>query len=211
MLVWTMRTSQVSGQTSGGYRFSIVDVSHPLDPQTGETDTAHARVSFRLSWATPAFPGERLCTWQVYDEAGAVVGEATEAVVAAQESYDQPAYNDVAVAGEPARADVSCAPVRLDDPAGHFRVSNARVTTNTVLPTAEFAVVFDAEWQGAGTTTPQECTARLFGKSGRRLHEETGNLISADTAPTVTLQLEDVPSTLPEEPARATVTCRPLH
>lgn len=211
MLVWTMKTSQVSGQTSGGYRFSIIDVSHPVDPQTGEADETHARVTFRLSWATPHFPGERLCTWSVYDAAGGLVGESAETVVAAQESYDQPAYNDIAVAGQPARADVSCAPARLDDPAGHFRVSDVRVTTNTVLPTAELAVVFDAEWQGAGNPTPQECTARVFGKSGGRLHEETRNLISAETVTTVSLELEDVPSTLPEDPARATVTCRPLH
>ncbi len=212
MLVWTMKSSQVSGQTSsGGYRFSIVDVSHPVDPQTGEADTTHARVRFRLAWATPEFPGERLCTWRVYDAAGALVGETAETIVAAEESYDQPAYNDVAVAGDPAHADVSCAPGRLDDPAGHFRVSDARVTTNTALPTAEYAVVFDARWEGAGTPTPQECTARLYGKSGGRVHEETRNLISAETAARVSLQLEDVPSTLPEEPTRAVVTCRPLH
>lgn len=202
---------KVVGQTSGGYRFSDIVVTTPEHPESGEPDPSHARVKFYLSWASEAFPGERACTWRVYDRMGMLIGESTKTVMALQSEYESPVYNDVAVAGTPSTAQIACTPVRLDDPNGHLRVADVRISEKTQLASATLAVVFSGEWEGAGDPTPQSCTARVFGRSGGLIHEESRNVVTAEPSTTVSLQLEEAPDPLPEDPQRATVTCRSLH
>jgi hypothetical protein len=105
-------------QAEPQYRFENLSVA-PGDVDPGQTPEDRETATIRFTVDFEGYPGARLCTFQVLDDHGSVVG--TQRVIFAlrhpyrEMNEGRPAM-EVAVTGDPATVTVQCAPRRLDTP-----------------------------------------------------------------------------------------------
>lgn len=160
-------TSLAQGDTPG-YAISDIRVSEAKDPITDEVDQEHARLSFDYRWEGTAYPGNRRCTWTVYDGSGNVVGSRVDTLVGqAAAANDLETLIDVSAPA--ARAEVSCDSQRYDDPSGRFTLSQVRVGE---VERGQLPVFFSASWQGSGQPAGQECVVTVSDSAGETIERQ---------------------------------------
>jgi hypothetical protein len=206
--------------TTAGYRFSNVSVGPQPDPQTREALPDHARVTYDVSWADAGrFPGKHRCTWRLFDDSGAQVGETTIDLMALQSSYSKPIHTDVNTSGVAGRAEVECDSARLDTANGTIEISNVHIW----VPETEkekmawgartIRVLFDYAWRGQGDPTPQACTTRVLDSSGNVVLTSHGAMALGGRENSFGFNALALPA--PDDletlrPTSATMSCRPM-
>lgn len=200
-----------SGQAPG-YVFSDIGVGYAPHPVTGQDDPSTARVTYTYAWQG-SFPGAMLCEFTVRSSDGTIVGS-KEAGFTGLDPQRAGAFTDVAVAGMPASAEISCDPGRLDDASGRFEVSKVDVEQQRgpggrANPRA-VRLGLTARWTGGGDPAPQECLATVRGESGDVLFRDSFVLTSRSPvirgAQTTLLADRD----LPESATSASMSCEPF-
>lgn len=166
---------------TGGYVFSNLQVR--LAPQVDPSATLDRAVIRGDIGFVDGYPGKKVCTWEVVDADGDVIGSATSEFMAAGPSSGM-IKDRVDVGGEPESVRVFCGDERLDDPQGHFEFGAAKIETTADGDDREnLTVRAPATWIGQGDPTPQRCLVSLLDESGQVLMEEERGYTSVGRKP----------------------------
>ena len=111
-----------------------------------------------------AFPGQKICTWTVYDAGGDEIGSARGAFTA-QVRGRGTIKDTLVVTGWPHRIAIDCSGERLDNPSGHFNIWRVKPSQEDP-PSNEIVVHFRYDWVGGGKPSPQMCEISVFAGDG---------------------------------------------
>lgn len=194
---------------TGGYIFEGIHLSREPHPVTDGLRPGHVRINYKVGWEGQVYAGTRRCNWSVRDSSGSTIGESGEYVFASMQALPlHSSHTDVKISGKPASASVECSTERLDDPSGHYEFTNLRVRP-TSHPTSDVDVVFDYIWVGSAGPSPQWCTARAYGRSGRLLGEQSYGFLTVETGPQTGSYFIDL-EVVTEPPDSGAMQCVPL-
>jgi hypothetical protein len=215
MLVPAASLAVVAGQASGGpatqeeagTRFETGGYSF-ADVEIVEHGDRYA-ISYVPGWSTENYPGKKSCNWEVFDSTGASLGHHEIQLIAAQARYTTPVEVDIEFKGTPSAARVECQDQRLDDPSGHFEISDARVESS-YKGKHHYLVSFSHAWltSSEGQPPPQLCDVEIYGRDGSLLDAEQYGLITNEGTSTGTF-VYDAPEGS-DEPTSASVVCSPI-
>jgi hypothetical protein len=187
---------------TGGYTFDDIHVSlQPGHPEVAE-------IRFVPGWAGEEYPGEKACTWTVYDEQGNVTGQQATGIVGMQAHYEDPVQTEIPVDGGVASARIACESERLDDGDGRFEISNVRLRP-TQRDGALF-VEFAREWLGAGQPAPQMCYIQVLDAEHQVLIAREGGMKTSARGTSEGRFIMEMAPEMRERAATATVSCTPL-
>lgn len=211
------RPAQASPE-SVGYRFEVTGVKNPRETGTEKVLANRARVSFLPKWSTNGFPGTRVCTYVVYGEEGETIGEVSSHFTALESASSGGSMHvDVPVdpTKSPVGASVECRGERLDDPGGHYGIEVIGVESPSVSKGYDLDVLFDYDWIGDGSPTPQRCDITVWDAEGQELFAGHTNFFGAGEEPRRSASM-GVKAPNPEESYlaevdSATVRCVPME
>lgn len=180
-----MSSSSAQGKASG-YSFSDIRVMEATDPVTGAVLMNQAVLSFDYEWVTEEYPGTRSCEWTIFNSEGSVIGSRTD-LMTAQANSGVDLTSRVDIVGKPVGAAVRCDERRYDDPSGSFAVSRVDLVPSKW---GGAALAIDANWQGSGVPSAQECTAELVTTTGQPISRSLSFMSARTTIEDVHLPVE---------------------
>ncbi len=203
-------SSPMKSFETGGYVFSNVEVH--LAPQHDSTSNLErAVISGDVGWNS-GFPGKRMCTWQVLDSAGAVIGSTVGEFTAA-EPFSGVIKDRVDVSGEPRGIEIDCAAQRLDDPEGEFIFGDVTIEKSIRREPGgerEFIARATYSWEGTADPTPQTCIIKVQDARGDMLFEVQQGLLASDRASRVANFRFVAPDWASDDVAEANIDCDPI-
>jgi hypothetical protein len=156
---------------AGGYSFADVSVR--------QDDEGTAHVSWRTSWDGETFPGVRACRWTVMDSNGEVVGQLSDNFVGLS-SRGEAVSVGVVVEGAAASAAIECDNIRLDAGSPYeYTFKDIRPVPLDADGTGNWAIEYDAVWQGSGAPGPVTCTASFVDHDGVDVASHEVNVYAA--------------------------------
>lgn len=198
-----------------GYRFSNKSARY-VERVADDRIERYVDVRFATEWIGPTFPGWRECRFTVKSDDGSVIASnhlrlfAPERGITSDQTL-MPVSTAESSSRQPDRVEVECDPDRLDNPDGHYAISNVTISPEEAGRTeGPYRVYWDTEWTAAGVPGVHECEVEAFSASGRRLFQQTFNFTNGNRLSRGTSFLV-YPRTPPKEVAtRAEVACKPL-
>lgn len=193
--------------------FIFRDLEMRIAPQVDPTATLRRLVlRGRIDFAD-GFPGKKMCTWDVLDAEGRVIGSATSSFLAAG-PVSGLIKDRIDFDGEPTSVDIQCGGPRLDDPDGRMVISDisleAGYSSSTGAEGAGLLVRFRYAWEGEGDPVPLLCDVEVFDSEGRFLARTTKRLVAAGKGPNNTwFHLKELD--MDQGPDSATIDCVNAH
>lgn len=184
------------------YEISVIGFSPVED--------GRVQVTYRVSWASRHFPGQRLCTWTLYDESGTAVSNFQHNLVSGERYSTDPLRLEANVTRQPTEAKVSCGSSAID-PAGKLAIRDVKIIPedSSLLANKVLKVAWTYEWQGAGNPPFLKCQLQVEDPHGKRIYSETFGFSGAKTTRTRTATVLYVPQgILAKKPTSAKLQCQ---
>ena len=196
--------------TTGGYVFSELEMQ--VSPKV-DTIPIMRRLALRGRLGfVDGYPGKQTCTWEVFDDAGGLLGSATNTFMAAGPRRGMIKDRIDFDGDEPAYVDIRCDGKRLDDPRGEMRISDIGFKQDYDSKTGPggVQVMFTYRWEGEGDPVPLTCRVQVFGPEGRSLIRTSRGLIASGPGPgRGSFSIREIE--MEQDPTSATIDCAPME